>query len=166
MERVARSIRLPRDLWRRLDEAALEASAKSGRYVSANALIESALASHPSGADEPVDRASGLERMRAARRAKAALDHQRVARQQRFVRTLRVAGARRRREALEAAKATIESWRRDSLASPLYVTAWTQLVEAGLPAIERALRDGHAGLTPAALATNSPFIAAYRPAPR
>jgi hypothetical protein len=155
--RLARSIRLPGELWRALDEAALRASARSARYTSANALLESIVAAHLRQPPSPADAATALERMRAARLAQRAQDEDRVARQRGALRILGRARRERRQAALAAARASVARWRDAGLASPLYVEAWSELLDGGLGAIERALRDGYRGLSPAALAANSPF---------
>jgi len=100
-----------------------------------------------------------LDRMRAARRAKRAQDEGRVTRQREMLRILGRARRGHRHAALAAARATVARWRDAGLAGPLYVEAWSELLDGGLAAIERALRDGHRGLSPAALAANSPFPA-------
>lgn len=158
--RLARSVRLPGELWRALDEAALRASARSARYTSANALLEAIVGESLSRRAPAEDGATGLERTRAARAAKRAQDEQRVARQLTIVRRLGRAREARRRTALAEARATVERWRDASLASPLYVDAWSELLDRGTVAIARALRHGHRGLSPAALAANSPLSAA------
>lgn len=156
--RVARSIRLPRAVWRALDEAALQASSTTGRYLSANALLESVVAAHLESRRAPPRPRSDLGQMRAARAAKQSQDRERVLRQERIVRTLQRAAIGKRRAALSEAMAIVDRWRRDELASPLYIEAWRKLLGTGLPAIANALRVGHGGLSPAALAANSPFL--------
>jgi hypothetical protein len=158
--RPARSVRLPGELWRALDEAALRASARSSRYISANALLETIVAAELGQSAPREAAANGLERMRAARRAKRAQDEQRVARQLAIVRRLGRTGEAHRRLALAEARAIVARWRDAALASPLYVEAWSELLDRGPSAIAQALRRGHRGLSPAALASNSPLPAA------
>jgi hypothetical protein len=155
--RRARSVRLPGELWRALDEAALQASARCARYTSANARLEVIVAESLSRRAPAEAGATGLERTRAARAAKRAQDEQRVARQLTIVRQLGRVREARRRTALAEARATVERWRDAALASPLYVEACTELLDRGPATIAHAVRHGHRGLTPAALAANSPL---------
>jgi hypothetical protein len=158
MDRVTRSIRLPPDLWRALDAAALDAAAKSGRFCSANALLEEILRAGLRGPIPVRQEASPLDRMRAARRDKQVNDRARVERLLALVRSLRRAGANPRRAALDNARATIERWRRGQLASPHYIEVWERLIAGGIPAIEQGIKEGSGGLGPEALAANAPFI--------
>ncbi|MFN0301522.1 MAG: hypothetical protein ACKVQU_14340 [Burkholderiales bacterium] len=164
MDRVARSIRLPPDLWHALDAAALDAGAKSGRFRSANALIEEILRA---GLRDPIparEESAPLDKMRAARHAKQIKDRERVDRLLALVRALRRSGANPRRAALDHAKATIERWRRRRLASPQYIAVWERLLAGGISEIERAIQEGFAGLGPEALAANAPFMIGPVPA--
>jgi hypothetical protein len=162
MARVARSIRLPRALWAALDQAALDASSRSSGYRSANAMLEEILQAQLDR--RQADRsASSLDLVRAARSAKRDQDRERVRRHLDFIEALARAGSRQRKAALEEAARSIERWRREGLASPIYIAAWTKLVAAGVPAIARALRLGHDSLSPEALTANSPFAVSASP---
>lgn len=158
MDRVARSIRLPQDLWRALDSAALDAAAKSGRFRSANALLEAILRA---GLQSPTlvrQEASALDRMREARREKRIKDRERVDALVKLVRALSRSNAKARRAALDNARAMIERWRRGRLASPLYIEVWERMIAGGVPAIEKGIQEGFGGLDPEALAANAPFM--------
>lgn len=157
--RVARSIRLPRGLWRVLDEAALQAASASGRYVSANALLEAIVEAHFASRSVGVRKPVDLQPMRVAREAKRTQDRERVSRQESIVQALQRASSRAQRDGLNRAMATVDRWRRDRATSPQYIDAWSELLSTGLPAVVNALRHGHAGLSPTALASNSPFLA-------
>lgn len=155
--RIARSIRLPADLWGALDAAALDASSNSGRFRSANALLEEIVLAALRMQGEARPEASALEQMRAARRQKQSQDRERVERLLKFFRLLRRSNATARDAALDSAKAATGRWRRGRLVSPHYIEAWEQLIAGGLPALERGMREGFGGLGPEALAANSPF---------
>jgi hypothetical protein len=155
--RVARSIRLPPDLWRALDAAALDASSAAGRFRSANALLEEILIAGLRTAGEAQPEGSALERMRAARRQKQTKDRERVDALLKFLRLLKRSSATARHAALDSARAAIDRWRRGRLVSPTYIEVWEQLIAGGLPALERGIREGFGGLGPEALAGNAPF---------
>jgi hypothetical protein len=158
MDRVARSIRLPPDLWRALDAAALDAAAKSGRFRSANALLEEIVRAGLRGPIPVREESSPLDRMRTARRDKQVNDRDRVDRLLAHMRLLRRLGVKARRAALDNAKAMIERWRRGQLASPHYIEVWERLIAGGIPAIEQGVQVGFDGLSSGALAANAPFI--------
>ena len=155
--RTARSIRLPSTLWAVLDEAALAESAKSGQYQSANALLETILEARLRAPPAAPNGGTVLERMRRARAAKATQDQAHVQRLAGYLEALATASVGRQRRARADAKAVVKRWRDSSLASPQYIDAWTRLLEMQIASLQRALRNGFVGLTPQALAANSPF---------
>ena len=155
--RSVRSIRLSATLWAALDESALEASAREGRYRSANAILEAMLEAKLHAPPAVSSDDSSIDRMRKARAQKHAQDLERVQRLAEFVLALATATSSRKRRVIDEAKTTVERWRRGGLASPQYIDAWARLLDAEIALIQRALRNGFAELTPQALAANSPF---------
>jgi len=160
MSRVSRSIRLDAALWRALDRAALEISSRSGRYCSANALIEEILRTRLPAAGTLDQELAPIAQARAARAHKQADDTRRVAWHKRLAGHLGRAAAAEQRSTLEQAAAEIRRWKRARLASPIYIEAWSRLIAEGPRAIARAMGEGYHGLSPAALAANSPFSSA------
>ncbi len=160
MSRVSRSIRLDAGLWRALDRAALEISSRSGRYCSANALVEEILRARLSAAATPDQELAPIAQARAARARKQADDTRRVAWHKRLAAHLAHAAAAEQRSTFEQAAAEIRRWKRARLASPIYIEAWSRLIAEGPQAIARAMGEGYHGLSPAALAGNSPFSSA------
>ena len=159
MRRAARSIRLDTTLWQALDRAALDVSSRCGRYYSANALLEEILRTrlHDAGAIAQVG--APIAQARVARAQKQSSDARGVAWHRRLADHLERAGARERRAALDRAAAEAGRWKRARLASPIYIEAWSRMLAEGPRAIARAMREGYLGLSPAALAANSPFTA-------
>ena len=160
MSRVSRSIRLDAALWRALDRAALDISSRSGRYCSANALIEEILRTRLPAVDTLDREPASIAQARAARARKQANDTRRVAWHKRLAGHLERAAAAEQRSTLERAAAEIRRWKRARLASPIYIEAWSRLIAEGPRAIARAMDKGYHGLSPAALAANSPFSSA------
>lgn len=158
--RAARSIRLDTALWRALDRAALEVSSRSGRYLSANALIEEILRTRLPVLSTLDGDSESITRARVARAGKESSDARRAAWHSRLADHLERTTALERREALERAAAEVHRWKRARLASPIYVQAWSRLLAEGPRAIARAIREGYHGLSPVALAANSPFLSA------
>ena len=160
MSRVSRSIRLDAALWRALDRAALDISSRSGRYCSANALIEEILRTRLPAVDTLDRKPASIAQARAARARKQADDARRVAWHKRLASQLERAAATERRSTLQRAVAEIGRWKRARLASPIYIEAWSRLIMEGPRAIARAMDEGYHGLSPAALAANSPLSSA------
>ena len=160
MTRVSRSIRLDAVLWRALDRAALDISSRSGRYCSANALIEEILRTRLPAVDTLHREPSSIAQARAARARKQADDIRRVAWHKRLAGHLERAAATEQRSILERAAVEIRRWKRARLASPIYIEAWSRLIAEGPRTIARAMNEGYHGLSPAALAANSPFSSA------
>ena len=162
MSRISRSIRLDAALWRALDGAALDISSRSRRYCSANALIEEILRTRLPAVGTRDQEPASIAQARAARARKQANDNRRVAWHKRLARHLERAGSGEQRSTRERAAAEIRRWKRARLASPIYIEAWTRLIAEGPRAIARAMGEGYHGLSPAALAANSPFSSAGR----
>lgn len=160
MRRVSRTIRLDAALWRALDRAALEISSRSGHYCSTNALIEEILRTRLPAVDTRDREPASIAQARAARAHKQANDTRRVAWHKRLAGHLERTAAVERRSTLERAAAEIRRWKRARLASPIYIEAWSQLIAEGPGAVARAMGKGFQGLSPAALAANSPFSSA------
>jgi hypothetical protein len=160
MNRVSRTIRLDAALWRALDRAALDISSRSGRYCSANALIEEILRTRLPALDTRDREPASIGQARAARARKQANDTRRIAWHKRLAGHLARATVTEQRSTLERAAAEIRRWKRARLASPIYIEAWSRLIAEGPHAIARAMGEGYQGLSPTALAANSPFSSA------
>ena len=158
MSRTVRSIRLNPELWRALDSAALATSHQGGRYVSANALLEEIVRTRIASGPLAVSTNPALERTRQARTEQRSREAARVAAQKRYVEHLLHGNRSEQKYALAEAAAKVARWRRNRLASPLYAEAWERLLRAGFKAIVRAFESGYEGLSPVALAVNSPFF--------
>lgn len=158
MSRTVRSIRLSPELWRALDSAALATTHQGGRYVSANALLEEIVRTRIAAGPVTAAANSALERTRRARAEQRVREAARVAAQRRYVEHLSRGNRAQQKHALVEAAAEVARWRRNRLASPLYVEAWERLLGAGFRAILRTFESGYEGLSPAALAANSPFL--------
>lgn len=163
MSRTARSVRLAPALWRALDAAALAATQRGNRYVSSNALLEEIVRTRVAAGPAAASTNPALERVRGARRTQHAREAARIASQQRYLRHLSGGSRSERKRDFELAAAQVSLWRRKRLASRIYVEAWERLLSAGPRAILRAFESGYEGLSPAALAANSPFHAGVPP---
>lgn len=158
MSRTVRSIRLSPELWHALDAAALAATRQGGRYVSANAVIEEIVRTRIATGPVPAAANPALERSRRARAGQRVREASRVALQRRYLDHLSRGARSARAQAFVQAEAEVARWRRERLASRIYVEAWERLLKEGPKAILRALESGFRGLSPAALAANSPFL--------
>ncbi|MBI3376400.1 MAG: hypothetical protein HY017_32180 [Betaproteobacteria bacterium] len=157
MSRTVRSVRLAPALWHALDAAALAATQRGGRYLSSNALLEEIVRTRVAAGPVADAANPALERLRHAREAQRTREAAGIASQRRYLRHLSSSSRSERQRALGLAAAQVALWRRKRLASRIYLEAWERLLGAGPRAILRAFESGYEGLSPAALAANSPF---------
>jgi hypothetical protein len=126
--------------------------------VSANALLEEIVRTRIAAGPVTAAANPALARTRRARAEQRLREAARVAGQRRYVEHLSRGKRLEQKRALIEAAAEVARWRRNRLASPLYVDAWKRLLGAGIQAILLAFESGYEGLSPVALAANSPFL--------